>query len=244
MSETLILGNCIEELKLIEENSVDLVFTSPPYNMNLRVRDGKYCSRQLVKELSTKYENYDDNLSMEEYYYFITNIIDDLLRVCKGYIFFNVQILTGNKVALYKAIGKYAEQIKEFIIWDKVNAQPAIGDGVLNSQFEVILVLSKNNAMTRQFDKCNFKRGTLSNVWKQKREKSDNKNHGAVFPLEIAELIVDNFSEVGDVVLDPFLGTGTTGVASKLTGRNFIGIEIDEEYFNKAKGRISSTFCI
>ena len=244
MSVDLTLGNCFDKLKSMEDDSVDLVFTSPPYNMNLRVRNGEYCSRQIVKELTTKYENFDDNLTMDEYYDFTVNVLDELLRVCKGYIFYNVQILTGNKVALYKAIGKYAEQIKEFIIWDKVNAQPAIGEGVLNSQFEVILVLSKSEAMTRQFSGASFKRGTLSNVWSMKREKSDNKEHGAVFPLELAEFVIENFSKRGQVVLDPFLGTGTTGVASKACGRDFIGVELDEKYYKKAMSRISQTFAL
>ena len=64
----LIHGNCLEELKNIPSSSCKLALTSPPYNMNLRVRKGKHCSRQIVKEISTKYENYPDNLSMNEYF--------------------------------------------------------------------------------------------------------------------------------------------------------------------------------
>jgi site-specific DNA-methyltransferase (adenine-specific)/modification methylase len=142
MSITLINGDCIKELKKMGDDSVDLVFTSPPYNMNLRIRNGKYCSRQIVKELTTKYANYPDNLPMDDYYKFNKNVIDELLRV-SNLVFYNVQFLTGNKPALFKLIGEYAEQIKEIIIWDKKVAQPAIGEGVMNSQFEVILVFFK-----------------------------------------------------------------------------------------------------
>jgi len=62
--------NCIDTLRRIPDNFVDLVVTSPPYNMNLRIRNGKYCSRQIVKEFSTKYEGFDDNMPIEEYYEF------------------------------------------------------------------------------------------------------------------------------------------------------------------------------
>lgn len=62
--------DCLETLKRIPDDAIDLVITSPPYNMNLRIRQGKYCSRQIVKEFSTKYEGFNDNLPLEEYYHF------------------------------------------------------------------------------------------------------------------------------------------------------------------------------
>lgn len=241
-SINLIHGNSLNELKKLEDNSVRLTFTSPPYNMNLRIRNGKYCSRQLVKELTTKYQNYDDNLSMEDYYQFNKKILDELLRI-SDHVFYNFQFLTGNKSALFKLIGDYHNQIKEFVIWDKKVGQPAIRDGVMNSQFEVILVLNKkrSNAMSRRFDDANFARGTLTNLWSIGKGKKSTNTHGAVFPTELAEKIITNFSKEGDVILDPFLGSGTTGVVAKQLNRNFIGIEIDKNYFDIAKGRIDST---
>jgi len=79
----LLLGNCLERLQELTDKSVDTTITSPPYNMNLRIRNGKYCSRQIVKEISTKYVDFDDNLSMEEYYNFNVDVISELLRVSK-----------------------------------------------------------------------------------------------------------------------------------------------------------------
>ncbi|MBU3831010.1 MAG: hypothetical protein H9897_02550, partial [Candidatus Ureaplasma intestinipullorum] len=70
----LLRGNCYEIIKKMENNSIDHVITSPPYNMNLRIRNGKYCSRQIVKEFSTKYNGFDDNLPMEEYFEFHKNV--------------------------------------------------------------------------------------------------------------------------------------------------------------------------
>jgi site-specific DNA-methyltransferase (adenine-specific) len=235
----LIHGDCLEVMKDIPDKSIDLCFTSPPYNMNLRIRNGKHCSRQIVKEISTKYENDPDNLSMEDFFEFNKKIINELLRACKLSVY-NIQFLTGNKSAFFKLIGEFSENIKEIVIWDKVNAQPAIGVGVLNSQFEVLLFISgdKKNAMTRRFEECGFKRGTLSNLWRIKRGKKIYKNHGATFPLELSDKIISNFSNENDIVLDPFLGTGTTALSAKNLNRRFIGIEKDDKYFEIAKKRI------
>ena len=235
-------GDCLKELSNIPDGSVDLVVTSPPYNMNLRISarsDGsyRYHSRQIVKELTTKYESFDDNLPLDDLFEFNKNVIDELLRTSK-LVFYNIQLLTGNKPAFLKLMGHYANEIKEVIIWDKVNAQPAIGNCVLNSQFEMILVLSKSDAATRKFNQATFARGTLSNLWHIKRGSKAVKTHGAVFPEELVNTIINNFSSEGDVIMDPFLGTGTTGVAAKSLNRSFIGIELDENYFNIARERI------
>jgi site-specific DNA-methyltransferase (adenine-specific)/modification methylase len=236
----LVNNDCLIELAKLPSNSVNLVFTSPPYNMNLRVRGGKYVSRQIVKEISTKYTNYSDNLPMEEYRLFNKKVIDECLRV-SDLVFYNVQFITGNKVALFKLIGEYAEMIKEIIIWDKVNSQPAIRDGVLNSQFEVILVFDKKDAMNRRFSKANFMRGSLSNHWSIKRGKKPISGHGAIFPTQLAEKIVLNFSDIGHTILDPFMGSGTTGVVALKNNRKFIGFEIDTDYFQSAKKRIQES---
>ena len=236
----LMQGDCLERMKEIENKSIDLVLTSPPYNMNLRIRNKKYCSRQITKELTTKYKNFNDNLPMDEYFYFNKKVIEECLRV-SNIVFYNVQILTGNKPALFKLMGYFHSQIKELIVWDKVNAQPAIGQNVLNSQFELILVLESSSPESRRFESGQFKRGTLSNHWQIKRGQKTDKNHGAVFPLSLAENVLINFTKVNDIVLDPFMGTGTTGVATKALDRNFIGIELDKDYFNFAKNRIEQT---
>jgi len=234
----LILGDCLEKMKNIPAGSIDLVFTSPPYNMNLRIRNGAHCSRQIVKELSTKYVGYDDNLPMEDYFDFSLKVVNELLRV-SDLVFYNVQFLTGNKSALFKMIGHFHEKIKEVIIWDKIKAQPAIGDNVLNSRFEVILVFQNSHPESRKFATAQFNRGTLQNLWGIKRGERIDKSHGAVFPEELAKLVVENFSAEGATILDPFMGTGTVGVVCKKLNRNFIGIELLPTYFKIAENRIS-----
>ena len=240
MSEVQLLqGDCLDRMKEIPDDSVDMVFTSPPYNMNLRIRNGKYCSRQIVKEISTKYQTFDDNLPMQDYFEFNKNVLNECLRV-SDLVFYNVQFLTGNKPALFRLLGDFHTKMKEFIVWDKINAQPAIGNGVMNSQFEVLLVLQNSKPESRSFDSSQFSRGTMSNLWSIKRGKKVHSSHGATFPLELPIKAIGNFSSETATVLDPFMGTGTTGVASKSLGRNFIGIEIDEDYFKIAEERITA----
>jgi site-specific DNA-methyltransferase (adenine-specific) len=240
MKFNLMKGDCLDRMKEIPDDSIDLVLTSPPYNMNLRIRNGKYCSRQIVKEISTKYDNYADNLPMEEYFEFNKKVLKECLRV-SDLVFYNVQFLTGNKPALFKLLGEFHRNIKEFIIWDKINAQPAINFNVLNSQFEVLIVLQKSAPESRSFKTAQFSRGTLSNHWQIKRGKKITGSHGAVFPVELAEKVIANFTASDAYILDPFMGTGTTGVACVNLNRKFIGIELDESYFEIAKKRIEET---
>ena len=239
MEHRLLLGDCLEILKSFEDNTSDIVITSPPYNMNLRVRNGKYCSRQIVKEFSTKYNNFSDNLPMDDYYDFHKKVLGELLRV-SGTVFYNIQPVTGNKPAVFNLMGEFSKYIKDVVIWDKVNAQPAMQHGVLNSQFEFLLILSKNDAITRQFKNANFDRGTLSNVWSIKRQRSVVKGHGAVFPEDLVKTVLLNFTNEKDVVLDPFMGTGTTGVVCSKLGRDFIGIEQDKDYFAICEARLAN----
>ena len=233
--ETNIIYNesCLDTMKRFEDQSIDCVITSPPYNMNLRIRNGKYCSRQIVKEFSTKYDDFDDNLPIEEFYDLHKSILYEIVRVSK-LSFYNFQIVTGSKRAFFKLIGDFNEHTKDMIIWDKCHAQPAMQTKVMNSQFEVLLVLG-DNPISRQFSKCNFDRGTLSNVWYIKKGKRKFKNHRAIFPIALVNEILKNFTNEGDIVYDPFLGTGTTALCCQEMGRKYIGSEKTKETFELAK---------
>ncbi len=230
--------SCLETMKRIPDDFVDVVVTSPPYNMNLRIRNGVYCSRQIVKEISTKYEGFADNLPIDEYYKFHSEVIRELLRI-SNLVFYNIQIVTGSKRAFFKMIGDFSENLKEIIIWDKGNGQPAMQEQVLNRRSELILVFEKDYPISRQFRSATFKRGTLDDVWTIKRERKKGvSNHGATFPQELIETILDNFSKKNDVIYDPFLGTGTTAIVSKRMNRNYIGSEISKEYFQISKKKL------
>lgn len=230
--------NCLDTMARMPDNYIDLVFTSPPYNMNLRIRNGKYCSRQIVKEeFSTKYVGFDDNLPIEEFYKLHSKILDELIRV-SGIVFYNIQIVTGSKRAFFKMIGDKADYLKDVIVWDKNHGQPAMQSGVLNRRTELILVFEKNNAISRQFKKCNFGRGKLEDIWEIGRGQKVSDEHGASFPMELAQKVIYNFSNPGDKIYDPFMGTGTTAVASIMSCRNFIGSELSEDYCKFANKRV------
>jgi site-specific DNA-methyltransferase (adenine-specific)/modification methylase len=85
----------------MDDKSIDIVVTSPPYNMNLRIMNGKYCSRQVTKEFSTKYNEFSDNLPIDEFYKLHSSILKELIRV-SDIVFYNIQIVTGSKRAFLK----------------------------------------------------------------------------------------------------------------------------------------------
>jgi site-specific DNA-methyltransferase (adenine-specific) len=230
--------NCLDTLRKMEDDFVDLVVTSPPYNMNLRIRNGEYCSRQIVKEFSTKYDGFDDNLPIEEFTQFHTNVIRELIRV-SPIVFYNIQIVTGSKRAFFKIMGEFSDYLKDIIIWDKGSGQPAMSGGVLNRQSELILVFDRENGISRKFEKCNFERGTLSDIWVVKRGRKIDKSHGATFPEELISIILKNFSNENDIVYDPFMGTGTTAIVSEKLNRRWIGSELSKKYFELINKRIS-----
>ncbi len=231
--------SCLTTLSNMKDNSIDVVITSPPYNMNLRIRKGEYCSRQIVKEISTKYEGFADNLPIEEYNKFHSDVLKELLRV-SNLVFYNVQIVTGSKRSIFKMIGDFSKNLKDIIIWDKGYAEPAIQEQVLNRQSELILVFEKDYPISRQFRSAVFKRGTLGDVWKigRDRKKKRGQNHGAVFPEELIKTIIENFSKKNDVIYDPFLGTGTTAVVAKKLGRKYLGSELLKSYYKISQKRL------
>ena len=231
-------NNCLQIMQqMIKQNKkVDCIITSPPYNMNLRVHTGKYMSRWgwkgNVGAFSTKYENYRDDLPMQEYFEFQKEFIEKCLQI-SNLTFYNIQMITGNKIALFQLLGYFADKIKEVIIWDKKFGQPAMKYNTLNSQFEFIFVFSNNKPYNRMFDEANFERGMETNLWTIKRER--NVNHKAAFPKELIRRILSNFTKENQTIMDPFMGSGTTGIVCKEMNRNFIGVEMDKEMFEIAK---------
>ena len=235
--------NCLDTMKRMPDNFVDLTITSPPYNMKLKIAKGKYqhilsSSPWAADDARTKYcGDFEDSLPIEDFYKIHSEIVTELLRISKM-IFYNISIVAGSKRAFFKIIGEYSDFVKEIIIWDKGHGQPAISPGVLNRQSELIIVFDNSTAINRTFSKCNFDRGTLSDVWKIARGKKISKDHGAVFPEELVQKIVENFSDEGDLIYDPFMGTGTTGHVASLYKRNYIGSEISKNYCKVAEERI------
>ena len=135
-------------------------------------------------------------------------------------------------------IGDFNEQLKDIIVWDKGVAQPAMQKQVLNRQTEFILIFETDYPISRQFKYANFERGTLNDLWDIKRDISTNKNHNATFPINLIRKILINFTNENDIIYDPFMGTGTTAIASLIEKRKFIGSEIDKDYTDFANNRV------
>jgi site-specific DNA-methyltransferase (adenine-specific)/modification methylase len=232
--------SCLDTLVRLEDNSVDLVITSPPYNLRRRVSKGKLISRgnDTPKNVA-KYTEFTDDLPTEEYLEFHSKVLTECLRVSNR-VFYNIAVVAGSKQALFQMIGSFAESLKDVIIWDKGHGEPAVQEGVLNRQFEFILVFEKDYPISRMFRKdVYFNRGTLSDVWKIPREKHA-EGHSAVMPTKLVRTILSNFSATGDVVYDPFMGAGTTAVVCEEMGRKWIGSEINPEYVEIALDRVDN----
>ena len=237
--------DCLEGMKLIPDGMVDAVITSPPYNFCLRVRGESYTRRSKNEEFGhtgqkmNKYVNgLTDDLDMEDYYKWQCDCIDQMLRISKGIVFYNIQLITGNKVAVFQIIGKYADCIREVLIWDKKTAEPAMHEGVLNSEYELIIAFDHGDCKGRQFRTANWERGTLSNVMRIGKNREN--EHRAAFPLQLPQTIIRNFTNEGDTVCDPFMGSGTTAIAALKEKRHFVGFELDKGYFNMATKRIKA----
>ena len=205
-------------LTLTNGKVLDICFTSPPYNAGTtptEIKSGK----------KSKYENDNDNKSDESYHALLLTTTHLSLQHSK-YSFVNVQSIAGNKTVLIDFLFDMKKYYADTLIWQKQTAQPAMANNVLNSQFEYVHCFSQkaNRAIgVKEF------RGTLSNVIEiSKQTKNEVVNHNATFPVEFASYFVSNFSN--ESVLDLFLGSGTTMVASHQLNRKCYGMEIDPKY--------------
>ncbi len=195
--DNIYLGDALAMMKELPDDCVDSVVTSPPYNFCLRIHGGKYTHRSAGEKLHqlavNKYTNgLRDSLPMDEYFNWQCECIDQMLRLSKGPVFYNIQPITGNKVAVFKIIGKYAEHIREVLIWDKTTAEPAMSKNVLNSEYEFIIVFEKGDCKGRMFNVFNAERGTLSNVIRIGKNRAN--GHRAAFPVNLPRHLLKNFT--------------------------------------------------
>ena len=232
--------DCLETMKRMPDNSIGCVITSPPYNMRLRIRNGEYTQREMGARFSKKYKDFADALPMEEYYKFHLKALKEMLRI-SPIVFWNIQIVTGSKEAIFKIIGGFAKEITDIIIWDKGFGQPAMHNGVLNRGSELIIIFEKERKDGRTFNKYCFERGTMQDIWRIGRGgKGEEETHTAVFPIELVSNILKGWTKENETIYDPFMGTGTTAMACKLLKRNYIGSEISAEYTKLAEDRIKA----
>lgn len=229
--------NCLETMAKMPDKFVDLVVTSPPYNMRTRIRNGQYTTREKSEHFSKKYKHFDDALPINDFYEFHSKVLTELLRVSK-IVCYNFQIVTGSKEAFFKIIGDFNKDIKDIIIWDKGSGQPAMHGMVLNSCYEMVLILEDDKRAGRAIQNAKFKRGEMNNILRIGRGKKVSDVHGAIFPEQLPFDLINAFSEKEALIYDPFMGSGTTGLVASKLGRNYIGSEITEEYCQIAENRI------
>ena len=244
----LMIGDCIEGLKKLPSESVDLIFADPPYNMSKRKGLGwKYSSHVTMQEGW-------DIFSKEEYFLFNQKWIKECLRVLKhgGSLW-----VCGSFHNIYQ-VGFILQSIEEVkinnsIVWFKPNAQPNITCRLFTESTEHLIWASKNgNGRKWKFnyeatknqieDRLNPQGKQTRNVWAinlTPREEKWAGKHPTQKPLELLRRIILSCTDEGDTVLDPFLGSGTTSVAAKMLGRNSIGIEKERAYLDIIRKRLN-----
>lgn len=228
-------NDCLKFLKNIPDNSIKLTITSPPYNMG-----GKSLGYQPRSKISDKhYDNYEDNLSPEEYKEKMFKILN--LCISKSeYVFWNMQMLFSTKEFIVDMMSVFKKNFKDIFVWEKQAVAQIIkkNDNQVRmaTGFEFIFIFGKDNS--RNFKNVNFPNNNYVPNIQTWYKKESFPEHHATFPIELPEYFIQNFSNKNDVILDPFMGVGTTAVASQNLHRNFIGIEISEKYIKIAKQRL------
>ena len=241
----IIKGDCIEQLKKLPENFADLIFADPPYNLQLR--------GELYRPNQTKVSAVDDKWdqfsSFEEYDKFTHSWLKECQRVLKkdGSIW-----VIGSYHNIFR-VGKIMQDLGLWVlndvIWIKSNPMPNFKGTRFNNAQETLIWASKSQKSKYTF---HYKAMKAFNDDKQMRSdwyipicnggeriKVNNKKaHSTQKPEALLFRIILSTSNIGDVVLDPFMGSGTTGAVAKKLARNFIGMEKDDDYVEIANKRI------
>ena len=216
--------DCYEFIKTLEDKSIDLLITDPPYELDLKGQGkNKFCrvydsQRVQLKELINSYD-------IETF----ANLIIPKMKTLNFYFF-------CSRTQIYRYIEVYVKKYKlsyDILTWHKTNPMPLYHNKYM-SDTEFILFFRKNAKI--HFDNYEEAKTYFLEPINNKDKKLW--HHPTIKPLSIVETLVRNSSEKGELILDPFMGSGTTGVACKNLSRDFIGCEIDKNYFNIAKERI------
>lgn len=228
-------GDCLTEMRKIPNESVDLVVTSPPYNLREGMEDkgglriGHAGSKWGAGKLSDGYNSHSDDMPYNEYCAWQGEILETLWEKLSpsGAIFYNhkPRVVKGS---LRLPFFSDKLNLRQIIIWYRKSGFNYM-TGAYKPTHEYILVYAKPDFKLRDRSASG-----VGDVWEISPDR--NNPHPAPFPVELVNRILE--TTTGDTVLDPFMGSGTTGVACRLTGRNFIGIEKDPTYFKIAEQRI------
>ena len=155
--------DCLDTMSRFTNNYIDLTVTSPPYNMRTRIRNGKYTEREKSEHFSKKYSDFHDAYPIKEYESIHSGVLHSLLEI-SSMVFINIQIVTGSKEAWFRIIGEFGEYLKDIAIWDKGFGQPAMHEKILNSAYELVLILENDKRAGRMIQNAVFGRGEMQNI--------------------------------------------------------------------------------
>ena len=204
--------DCLEGMKQIPDESIDMILCDPPYGMNYRSNYRK-----------DKYDSIKNDSSLE----WIDEFVDEIYRISKDntahYMF-----TSFHNIDLFKQAIERKFKVKNLLTWVKNNTSMGDLKGDFAPKTEFIIFFHKGRRL------INGKRD--SNVLEYNR--TGNKLHPTQKPIDLTEYLISKFSDKEDVILDPFMGSGTTAIACLNTNRQYIGFEIDETYYKLSLDRI------
>ncbi len=228
----MICGNTVEVMRKLPAQSIDLIVTSPPYNLKNSTgngmkdgRGGKWSNAGLLNG----YANYDDCMPHDEYVLWQRECLTEMMRVLKddGAIFYNHKWRVQGGLLQDRNDIVDGFPVRQIIIWRRKGGIN-FNKGYFLPTYEVIYLIAKPKFVLAP------KANSYGDIWEFTQEL--NNPHPAPFPVDLIERIITSTN--AKIVLDPFMGSGTTAVAAKIQSRDFIGIEISPDYCEMAKARI------
>lgn len=239
-SVRLLKGDCVEILSRARENSVDMIFADPPYFLS---NGGITC--HAGKMVSVNKGKWDKSRGVEENHKFTLEWLKECQRVLKpdGTIW-----VSGTTHIIYSvgfAMQVLGYKILNDIIWYKRNAPPNLSCRYFTHSTEIVLWAAKNEKSKHYFDYQLMKEMNqgkqMRNVWEISAPPAEEKKfgkHPTQKPVELLRRIILASTKEGSLILDPFAGSSTTGVAAVALNRKFVGIEMEYEYLQLSKKRL------
>lgn len=228
----IICGDCLEVMRQIPDHSIDLVVTSPPYNLKNSTgngmkdgRGGKWSKAGLLKGYST----YDDNMPHAEYVKWQHACLAEMMRLIKdtGAIMYNHKWRVQNGLLQDRSDIVFGLPVRQIIIWRRKGGIN-FNAGYFLPTYEVIYLIAKPKF------KLAPHANAVGDIWEFTQDM--NNPHPAAFPVALIERCIG--STTAQVVLDPFMGSGTTAVVAQALKRSYIGIEISPDYCKMAEERV------
>lgn len=217
----------MDAFKTIPDESIDLIATDPPYPVTAYGNAGN--SGGMLRNKKTMQGKIFDHNDINVHQY-----APQFFRVLKDGSHCYVMTNHINLIEMLNTFTSVGFHFIKSLIWDKGNK---IMGRFYMSQFEYILFFRKG--FGKKINNCGT--SDILSIPNDKTKAPDGSNyHDTEKPVELFKILIENSSQKGEVVMDPFMGIGGCGVACKQTGRSFIGCEIDEKYFDVAKNRIEN----